>query len=122
MLIQINTDHNIAGHEGLTSQVSGVVEGALSRFSEYIMRVKIHLSDGSSHRKDRDDKRCMIEARLAGRQPIAVTHTAETLDLAVDGAADKLTNLIESTIDRWHNPKSHTTDAFLSESKHQKPS
>ena len=32
MQIQINTDHNIEGHEALAAQVSGVVENALSRF------------------------------------------------------------------------------------------
>lgn len=44
--------------------------------------------------------RCMMEARLEGRQPIAVTHQAASLDQAVDGAADKLTKMIDSTLGR----------------------
>ena len=97
MQIQMNTDGNIEGHEALATQVSSVVESALNRFSDHITRVEIHLSDENSEEKGgNDDMRCMLEARLKGRQPIAVTHQAATLDQAVDGAADKLTKLIES--------------------------
>ena len=39
MQIQINTDHNIAGHQALVNQVSGVVENVLSRFSDHITQV-----------------------------------------------------------------------------------
>ena len=98
MQIQINTDHNIEGHEALAAQVSEVVESALSRVSDHITRVEVHLSDENSDKHGQNDKRCMMEARLEGRQPIAVTHQAATLDQAVDGAADKLTRLIESTL------------------------
>ncbi|HUG99148.1 MAG TPA: HPF/RaiA family ribosome-associated protein, partial [Gammaproteobacteria bacterium] len=46
------------------------------------------------------DMRCLMEARLEGLQPIAVTHRAATSSQAVEGAADKLTRLIESTFGR----------------------
>jgi len=111
MQIQINTDPNIAGHEALATQVSGVVESALSRLSDYITRVEVHLSDENSDKKGgNDDIRCMMEARLEGRQPIAVTHQAATMDQAVDGAADKLARLIESTLGRLRAQKSRRTD------------
>jgi ribosome-associated translation inhibitor RaiA len=110
MQVQINTDHNMAGHEALAAQVSGVVESALRRFSAHIPRVEVHLSDESSHSRGQNDKRCMMEARLEGRQPIAVTHQAATVDQAVDGAADKLTRLIESTLGRLRDQESHRTD------------
>lgn len=41
-----------------------------------------------------------MEARLEGRQPIAVTHEAATGHQAIDGAADKLERFIESTLGR----------------------
>jgi len=110
MQIQINTDRNIPGHEALTTQVSGVVDSALSRFSDRITRVEVHLSDENSHKSGQKDKRCMIEARIEGRQPIAVTHQAATVDLAVDGAAGKLTRMIESTFGRLQDQQSHRTD------------
>jgi hypothetical protein len=52
----------------------------------------------------------MMEARLEGRRPIAVTHQTDTLAQAVDGAVDKLTHLIESTLGRLHDRKSHRTN------------
>ena len=110
MQIQINTDHNIAGHETLTTQISGVVENALSRLSDHITRVEVHVTDESSHKSSPNDKRCVMEARLERHQPIAVTHHATTVDQAVDGAADKLARLIEHTITRQHDHQSHRTD------------
>jgi ribosome-associated translation inhibitor RaiA len=106
MQIQINTDHNIEGHEALAAQVSSVVEGALSLVSDHITRVEVHLSDENSAKGGQHDKRCLMEARLEGRQPIAVTHQAATLDEAVDGAADKLARLIDSDLGRMRDQRS----------------
>ena len=101
MQIEISTDSNIEGREELATHVKGVVESALNRFSDHITRVEVQLSDENSDKKGgNDDMRCMMEARLEGRQPIAVTHHAATVDQAVDGAADKLHRLIESTLGR----------------------
>jgi ribosome-associated translation inhibitor RaiA len=113
MQIQINTDHNIAGHEALAAQVGEVVESALSLVSDHITRIEVHLSDENGDKNGQYDKRCMMEARLEGRQPIAVTHQAATLDQAVDGAADKLTRLIESTLGGRRDQNSHRTDPPL---------
>jgi hypothetical protein len=52
----------------------------------------------------------MMEARLEGRQPVAVTHQAATMDQAVDGAADKLARLIENTLGRLCDQKRSRTD------------
>ncbi len=106
MQIQMNSGHNIEVHETLAAEVSGVVESALSRFSDHITRVEVHLSDENSDKKvGHDAMRCMLEARLEGRQPIAVTHNASNLDKAIDGAADKLTHLIESTLGRLRDSR-----------------
>ena len=110
MQIQINTDHTIGGHQALIADVSGKVENALSRFSGHITRVEVHLSDENSHRKGQSDKRCVMEARLEGRLPIAVTHEAASLDQAVDGASDKLARLIENTLGRLHEQESRRSD------------
>jgi ribosome-associated translation inhibitor RaiA len=100
MQIQINTDDNIEGREEFADQIKGVVESALERFSDRITRVEVHLSDENGRKSGQDDKRCMMEARVAGRQPTAVTHQAATLDQAVDGAAEKLKRSLESTLER----------------------
>jgi hypothetical protein len=100
MQIQTNTDSNITGSEGLAAQATAIVEGALARVSDQITRVEIHLSDENGARGGVVDKRCMMEARLEGLQPIAVTHQAATVEQAMDGAADKLKRSIESTLGR----------------------
>jgi ribosome-associated translation inhibitor RaiA len=100
MHIQINTDHNVEGREGLAAHVEEVVASALSHVSAQITRVEVHLSDENGAKGGLNDKRCLMEARLEGRQPTAVTHHANTLPQAVDGAADKLKRAIESTIGR----------------------
>ncbi len=117
MQIQINTDHNIEGHQALVAQVSGKVESALGRFSEHITRVEVHLSDENSHKNSQGEKRCVIEARLEGLQPIAVTHDAATLDQAIGGASDKLTRLIENTLGRLREQKSRRSDPLPSDPK-----
>ena len=116
MQILINTDHNIEGREAIADRLSAVVETALSRFGERITRVEVHISDENGDKFGLADKRCMMEARLAGRQPIAVTDDAATVDDAVEGATGKLTRLIESTLGRLHDEhqgRAHLAPAAL---------
>lgn len=109
MQIQINTDSNISGQVEVTTNISNAVEDALSRFSDQITRIEVHLSDANSARKGgNDDMRCLIEARLKGRQPIAVTENAATISLAVDNAVDKLGRLIENTLGRLRDKNNRT--------------
>jgi hypothetical protein len=105
MHIQVNSDSSVAGHERLVAHVTGVVENALGRFREQVSRVEVHLSDEDSHKNGQEDKRCMMEARVEGRQPTAVTHQAATLEQAVVGAADKLKRSLESTLERLRDQR-----------------
>ena len=103
MHIQINADHNIQGHESPAASVKATVENALRRFSEHITRVEVHLGDENGQKRGRNDNRCMMEARVEGHQPVAVTHHAETLGQAIDGAAEKLVHRLEHTLGRLHS-------------------
>jgi ribosome-associated translation inhibitor RaiA len=104
MQIQINTDRNIEGNDRLVQQIEAVVRDALDRFSAQITRVEVHLSDENSDEKfGTDDKRCLLEARLAGLQPISVSHQAATLEQAVDGAVEKLKRSLDNTLGRLGN-------------------
>lgn len=99
MIIQVNTDSNIAGNRDLAHQVKTVVQNSMERFRSQITRVEVHLSDENSGKKfGTEDKRCLLEARLAGLQPLAVSHQAATIELAVDGAVDKLMRSIDATL------------------------
>jgi ribosome-associated translation inhibitor RaiA len=100
VLVQIHTDPNIQSSEQLTAQVESLVTASLGRFADRVSRVQVHLGDENSHKNGRNDKRCMIEARLDGRPPIAVTQHAPTLDQAMDGAATKLERSLDSMLGR----------------------
>lgn len=90
MQIQVNTDNHIEGSAGLTQHVQEVLEDALDRFAKQITRVEVHLTDESSAAKSGDDdKRCKVEVRLAGLQPVSVSNDGGTVDLALRGAARK---------------------------------
>jgi len=100
MKIQINTDNNIEGSDEFTHEMRAMVESALDRFAEHITRVEVHLSDENSSHKGGNDKRCIMEARMEGMQPVAATDQAETIEEAVNGAAEKLERLIDHELGR----------------------
>jgi ribosome-associated translation inhibitor RaiA len=114
MKIQLNTDVHINGTEALAAQVSATVEQALERFSAHITRVEVHLSDENGGKNGQHDQRCMLETRLEGRQPVAVTEHAATLEQAVNGAAQKLAHLLDSTLGRLHDHREKTSGLPLS--------
>jgi len=101
VIIQLNTDANISGTEELASQVAAAVNGSLGHLSQHITRVEVHLSDTNSGEKTGpSDKRCLMEARPAGHQPVVASDAAPTVAQAVDGAADKLRRSLEKLLGR----------------------
>lgn len=99
MKIQVNTGENVQGTEDLIRFVRERIENAVANFGDTITRVEAHISDENAA-KGGKDKRCLLEARLKGLKPIAVTHQAESLQFAVDGATEKLKAAISSTLGR----------------------
>ena len=100
MKIQVNTDKNISGNEKLRTWLIALISDELNRFAHQITRVEVHLSDENGPKEGQNDKRCMIEARLEGMKPIAVTNHADTQELAVEGAIEKLKTSLETVIGR----------------------
>jgi DNA-directed RNA polymerase specialized sigma24 family protein len=101
MQIQVNTDRHIEGRAQLTDEVETIVQQALARYGDRITRVAVFLSDENSKEKFGDsDKRCVIEARLGGLQPITVSHQGASLDQAVGGATNKLQKTLKRTLGR----------------------
>lgn len=103
MIIQFNTDKNINGTEELTASYIAQIEDELSKYNDQITRIEVHLSDEDGNNNGLNAMRCMIEARVEGRQPIAVTDQADTLDEAVSGAIDKLTTSLNTIMGRLSN-------------------
>jgi ribosome-associated translation inhibitor RaiA len=99
MQVLLNTDSNVTGSEALAKHVEAVVIDALNRFGTQVTRVEVHLGNEASG-KGADAKTCVMEARLAGREPAVVSHEAATLSDAIEGASVKLERLLESALGR----------------------
>ncbi|MFZ3033860.1 MAG: HPF/RaiA family ribosome-associated protein [Parvibaculum sp.] len=96
MQIQVNTDNTIDGPERLVERVEMVIREGLARFSDKITRVELHLSDVNGDRGG-NDKRCVIEVRPNGLDPVVTTEQADTIDKAVRSATHKMVSLLDST-------------------------
>ena len=105
MHIQVNTDDNVTGREALVARVESEVEASLSRFNEYLTRIEIHLGDENAGKAGDADKRCMMEARPAGKPPVSVTHHAATLDEALKGAIRRLRSALDSKVGQLNEHK-----------------
>lgn len=103
MKIQFNTDKNISGSEESTAPLTALITDELSRFSEQITRIEVHLSDEDGNKDGLKTKRCLLEARLQGRQPVAVKNQADSNEQAVSGAIDKLKSSLETILGRLRN-------------------
>ncbi|EIK51729.1 ribosomal subunit interface protein [Stutzerimonas stutzeri TS44] len=94
MQIQVHSDNHIEGSARLVDWVSASVASKLERFDDELTRIVVHLNDENGEKAGAQDKRCQIEARPKGQPPISVTHKAESLEQAIDGAIDKLGNAL----------------------------
>lgn len=100
MTIQLNADNNLKISKEYAQKLNGILSGELDKYSENLTRIEVHLSDVNGHKDAKEDKRCLLEARLKGLQPVAVSDTGDNYDLAVDGAIDKLKAMLDSILGR----------------------
>ncbi len=110
MQIQVNTDNNIQGREALVARVTQMVQDTLARHADHITRVEVHLTDEKGGKSGPHDQRCVMEARLEGFQPMAVSELATALDPAVHGAAGKLLRMIDSHFGRVRDKRQASSD------------
>jgi ribosome-associated translation inhibitor RaiA len=99
MLVEVKADHNVRGGEDWIREVQAEVADRLARFEARITRVDVFLSDVNGA-KAGIDKRCVIEAHVAGLQRLAVNEEAAQLDDAISGAALKLERMIAKHVDK----------------------
>ncbi len=105
MQVLVYTDHNIEGGEAFSHRIETEVRAALHRYADQLTRVEVHFSDENGAKSGGEDKRCLMEAHPAGRQPVTVSHDAATLQRAFDGAGKKMVHLLESMLGRLHHHK-----------------
>jgi ribosomal subunit interface protein len=98
MQIHINAG-DVQSSPAIVERAQQEVEHALKVFRDRVTRVEVHLHDLNG-RKSGVDKRCVMEARLAGHPPLAVEHDADDLYEAVRLAAGKLERAVRHKIER----------------------
>jgi len=98
MQVQVNHDEQVEIGEVIADRLRQVLESCLSHFADRITRVEMYLGDENGGKAGESDKRCMLEARLANLAPIAVTHRAESLQLAFEGAIEKLDHALSRAV------------------------
>lgn len=103
MTLQFNSDNNLRISDAFRDSLTEMIENDLGRFTEHITRLEIHLSDENGGKQGDNDKRCLLEARLEGKQPLAVTNLANSHEQAVSGAIDKLKAALDTIIGRARN-------------------
>ncbi len=103
MKIQFNTENYVSGGEELREKLIPMIEDKLKRFNKYISRLEVHLSDENSGKSGPNDKRCLIEARMEGRQPVAVTGQAESYIEATALATGKIKAALDKIIGRMQD-------------------
>lgn len=111
MQVILNTDHNLTASDTLSARVEADVGAAIDRFSDRVTRVEVHLNDENSGKAGPADKRCMMEARVRGHPPLAVTANAGDYDLAIAAAADKLARALDSLLGRLEDKRDATESA-----------
>lgn len=98
MQIQINSNHSIETGEPFERWATAELNASFSRFKDDITRIEVHMSDENGEKVSPDHTRCMIEARMANRDPVAVNHHGANQDEAFRGASDKLKRVLEHSV------------------------
>jgi ribosome-associated translation inhibitor RaiA len=112
MQVRVNTSNGIENKEALERWAGEHLNENLARFRQEITGVEVHLSDENSAKRGASDKRCTMEARLNGHEPLAVTNYGETQDEAFRGATEKLLRMLEHTLGKLDRHEHRARDTI----------
>jgi hypothetical protein len=114
MKVQVNTSNDIENKDALERWASDFLNEHLARFDQDISSIEVQMTDENHAAKGGGvDKRCMLEARINGRNaPLAVTNYAANQDLAFRGAADKLAHALEHAFGKLDRKEHRARDTI----------
>ena len=117
MLIQFNHDNHVEAHQEFVPDIIAQLESSLARFAAQVTRVEVYMHDMNADRSGDADKRCTIEVKASGYDPIAVSSDAANIMTAFHGARDKVVRTLDRRLGRLRHPKAHdrTRDRFEQE-------
>lgn len=113
MKVQVNTSNDIDNKDALERWASEYLNEHLGRFDQDITSIEVQITDENhAARGGGIDKRCMMEARVNGHAPVAVTNYGPDQNLAFRGAADKLEHALEHRFGRLDRREHRVRDTI----------
>lgn len=98
MLIQINRDNQTLPNEAPVEEIRQLIEGRISRVSDRLTRVEVHVGDVNASRGGTHDRKCTVELRAENMRPVAGTAEAPTIEAAVRAATDKALHAYDNAV------------------------
>lgn len=86
--------------DALRDYVERDLTDVLKHHVERLTRIEVHLKDQNGQQKNGVDKRCLLEARPRGMDPLAVDHEASEFKDAVHQAVLKLDRALQHRFDK----------------------
>jgi len=99
MQIKVNTAETSVT-DALHQRVVDRVTRAVRHVGRTVTRVEVHLRDDKRGRRGQDDRRCLMEARLAGHDPLVVEASGRDLYRTIDRASEKLARALDRAVQR----------------------
>ncbi|MCC6951977.1 MAG: HPF/RaiA family ribosome-associated protein [Phycisphaerales bacterium] len=91
---------NLQTSAAIEAWVRRKLAGTFRRYGSKMTAVEVHFEDVNGLKHGGDDIRCVMEARVNGREPVAVRARADDLYAAIDAAARKLDAAIRRAVER----------------------
>ena len=98
MQVLVNSGKHVDTSMAFKTDIRSRVQDKLQRYEDHLTRVEIHLSDENALKSGPQDKRCKVEARMKGRDPMTVSYDASELQQAIEGAMNKLTSALDRNL------------------------
>jgi hypothetical protein len=101
MQVIINSDNQIDFNQPSIEHWQNEIAASLQRFSDWVTRVEVHLTDeNSDSKKGSDDIRCLMEARPANRQPVSIEIRAASVEEALSEGAKTMKRRLGAIVDK----------------------
>lgn len=92
---------NVESSDALQQHVEQQLESQVGHLYKHLTGFEVHIADeNSSKKRGPADKRCTIEARPRGRDPITVEAHADDFYPAINDAAQKMRSALTKRLER----------------------
>lgn len=103
MEVFFNTDKNIESKERVEAYFTQRIQDDLKHYQDQVTRVEVHLSDKDGSKSGAKDKKCTIEVRPKGLNPLAVTSHEDKIEKAIDSATKKMASKLKTSLGKLQN-------------------